>query len=133
MKEAEEKRKEYLKNYKVNYDKRKKRIEVYFDIQDYKAIEKIAGEHGIKPASFLRESALAQTKGLLLMPKEIEEEKKTAVRSLRGIANNINQIAKFSNEQGFTSQEMINSLLAYLKNLEAIIKAFELPIDDKRG
>lgn len=119
------KNKEYMTKYKSEYYKNNIQINFTLPISDYTIVKKIIDKEGKKISTFARESLLAQTKNIFLFPKEIIEEQKQKTRILRGVANNINQIAKHSNEQGFTTQELVNSLLNYVKKLESIINKGE--------
>ena len=120
--ERVEKRKQYQKRYHKEYTRQKKIVEVCFDPKDYKAIQKVAQKEKKKVATFIREATFAQARHLYLYPSSIEDEIKAGIRNMRGIGNNINQIAKHANEQGYISPESMEAVFLHLKKLEDEIK-----------
>jgi hypothetical protein len=79
------------------YRKRKKHITCVFEPEQYHTLEHYAGQHGMKPTSFLREAALAYVQRHRLVPKEVTDQLPSLISLIRNIANNINQIARRTN------------------------------------
>jgi len=86
-------RKEYLKE----YSKRVKRVSVTLTLKEYKILEREAKKYGLKPTTFLKEAFFKCLDDEKFLSKTQEDELKNFVRAIRGIANNINQMAKHSN------------------------------------
>jgi len=66
---------------------------------------------------------MSQAKNLYLFPNELEHQIKLAVRNMRGIGNNINQIAKYAHEQGYASRDSMEVVYNFLLHLENEIKS----------
>lgn len=124
--------KQTRQEYEAEYMKNNKRVRITFSNSDYNIIEKIATKQGLTPASFIRYATISQAKNLYLFPKELEDEIKHAVRNMRGIGNNINQIAKYANEQGYTSPASMEAIFNYLLNLEKEIKSLKNTLEKKQ-
>lgn len=123
--DMEDKAKEYQRQYNKAYCQKKKAVKVFFDLKDYNAILKIASKEQKKVATFIREAVFAQARHVYLLPKTIEDEIKLGVRNMRSIGNNINQIARHANEQGYITPESLESVLQHLKKLEDEIKSLK--------
>jgi hypothetical protein len=126
-----EKRQKYMQEYLAKYRKDHHDTKLTFTNKEYAIISKIAEKQGIKLATFIRQATIEQAKYLYLFPKDIEEEIKKAVRNMRGIGNNINQIAKYSNEQGYTSPDSLEVVYNFLKDIENEIKSIKQIITQK--
>lgn len=124
--------KENRKDYFAEYSKNNKHVRLTFSNTDYEVVDKIATQQGLTLASFIRYAALAQARNIFLFPKEVEDQIKLAVRNMRGIGNNINQIAKYANEQGYASSDSIEVILNHLHSLEKEIEKLKLIIDDQK-
>jgi|GEM_PF-2468769 len=120
------------KEYFAEYQKKNKHVKLTFSNADYEVVEKIATQQGLTLASFIRYATLAQAKNIFLFPKEVEEEIKKAVRNMRGIGTNINQIAKYANEQRFLSDDSVNVILNHLMNLEKELTSLKNIIDKEK-
>ena len=130
MKKDKDKKSNDRTEYEAEYYQTNKRVRLTFPNSDYAIIEEIATKQGLSVASFIRLATISQAKNLYLFPKELEDKMKETVFNIRKIGNNINQIAKYSNEQRHTNPEMIESLLVYLKDLEEEIKGISLKFKD---
>ena len=113
------------KKYFAEYLKNNKQVRITFSNSEHAIIEKIATQQGLTVASFLRFAALTQARNLYLFPKEIEDEIKKAVRNMRGIGNNINQVAKYCNEQGYATPDSMEVIFKFLYDLEKEIKSLK--------
>jgi vacuolar-type H+-ATPase subunit C/Vma6 len=125
------KRKQYMEAYLAKYRDTHHDIKITFSNTDYEVIRKIAEKQGIRTATFMRKAIMEQARHLYLFPKEIEEEIKLAVRNMRGIGNNINQIAKYCNEQGYSSPDSLEIVFNFLKKLEDEVKNLKQTITEK--
>lgn len=118
-------KKQKRNDYFAQYYKNNKRVKITFSNADHAVIEKIAEKQGLTIASFIRYATLTQARNLYLFPKEIEDEIKKAVRNMRGIGNNINQVAKYCNEQGYASPDSMEVIFKYLYELEKELKSLK--------
>jgi hypothetical protein len=75
---------------------------------------------------------MEQSKNLYLFPKDLEIEIKSAVRNMRGIGNNINQIAKYCNEQRYSSPDSLETIFNFLRKIEDEIKGLKMKISPKK-
>ena len=100
-------------------------MRITFSNSEHAIIEKIAEKQGLNVASFIRYATLSQAKNLYLFPKDMEDEIKKAVRNMRAIGNNINQIAKYCNEEGYASRDSMEIVFKFLYDLEKEIKALK--------
>ena len=128
MKEPQD-RTEYQRQYHQAYKQKKKAVKVYFDPKDYNAILKISAKQGKKLAAFIRESVFAQARHVYLFPSSVEDEIKSCIRNMRGIGNNINQISKHANEQGYLPPESLEQVLQYLKKLEDEVRNLKTKVN----
>ena len=92
-----DKRKLYNKQYKAEYKQRVKRVYLVFSQSEYDEIEKRAKSENVKPATLVKNMALAYHQQVHIMPEPIKEELQELRFLLRNVANNINQIAHHSN------------------------------------
>lgn len=120
------------KAYFAKYNEETTQVRITFSNPDFAVIEKIAAKQGLQVASFIRYATMAQTKNLYLLPKEIEDQIKLAVRNMRSIGNNINQIAKYCNEQGYASRDSMEVIFNYLLNLEKEIKSIKQIVETRK-
>jgi 16S rRNA U516 pseudouridylate synthase RsuA-like enzyme len=131
MNEKQEKRRKYMQEYLAEYRKHNHEIKITLSNADYAVIKRIAEKQGTKTSSFIRMATMEQSKHLYLFPKDLEIEIKGAIRNMRGIGNNINQIAKYCNEQHYSSPESLETIFNLLRKLEEEIKGLKLKIDKK--
>lgn len=124
--------KDNRKEYFAEYQKNNKHVRLTFSNTDYEVLDRISLKQGLTLASFIRYAALAQARNIFLFPKEVEDQIKLAVRNMRGIGNNINQIAKYANEQGYASSNSIEVILNHLHTLEKEIEKLKLIIDEQK-
>ena len=120
------------KDYFARYLENNKQIRITFSNSEYEILNNIATKEGLTVSSFIRYATMSQAKNLYLFPKELEEQVKLAVRNMRGIGNNINQIAKYANEQGYASQDSMEVIFNYLLNLENEIKSLKQIISERK-
>jgi 23S rRNA maturation mini-RNase III len=132
MNEKQDKRKEYMQAYLAHYRTSHREIKITFSNPDYAAIQRIAEKQGMKTAAYIRKVVHEQSKNLYLFPKDLEEQIQAAVRNIRGIGNNINQIARYCHGQKYSSSDTLEVIFNFLKKIEDEIKSLKLTITDKR-
>jgi len=113
------------KAYFAKYNDENPQVRITFRNSDFEVIEKIAEKQGLQVASFIRYATLSQAKNLYLFPKELEDQIKLAVRNMRSIGNNINQIAKYANQEQYASRDTMETIFNYLLSLEKEIKSIK--------
>jgi hypothetical protein len=118
MSEKKEQRKKYMQDYLARYRESHHEIKVTLSNEDYAVIKRIAGKQGMKIGAYIRKAIMEQSKNLYLFPKDIEEQIKTAVRNMRGIGSNINQIARYCNEQGYSTPDSLEIVFNLLRKIE---------------
>ena len=110
------------KIYNQEYGQRNKRVSVTFSNSEYKEIEKRAKSEGVKPTTLVKNMALAYHQQIQIMPEPIVEELKELRFLIRNVANNINQIAHYSNTIQRLADE--NGLLLEIQKMEKTINDF---------
>jgi hypothetical protein len=132
MNEKQENRRQYMQEYLACYRENHHEIKITLSNEDYAVVKRIAEKQGLRTATYIRKAVHEQTKNLYLFPKDIEEQIKQAVRNMRGIGNNINQIARYCNEQEFSSPDSLATVFNFLRKIEEEIKNLKLKISPKR-
>lgn len=116
--------KEYHKQYRKEYAKKAKYLNVSIPMKTYKEMQNKADSEGVKVTSLLRNMAIAYMQQTTFVPKEIEEELKQLRLLIRNVANNVNQVAHHSNiMKGLVNE---NDLLAEIQKLETIVNDYTL-------
>lgn len=111
--------KEYYKNYRDEYSKRVKYLNISVPLKIYNEMLEIAEKEGTKVSKLFRDMAIAYMQQKTFVPKEVEEELKQVRLLIRNVANNVNQVAHHSNiMKGMVDD---NQLLAEIKKLETIV------------
>lgn len=75
--------------------KRNIRTTIRFSGNEYFIIKENAAKAGLKPAEYIRQTAI-----YAIIKSRLSQEERLAVKALIGMANNINQIAKACHQQG---------------------------------
>lgn len=117
-----DKRKIYNQQYKAEYSQRMKRVSITFSNSEYSELEKRAKSESVKPATLVKNMALAYHQQVHIMPEPIKEELQELRFLIRNVANNINQIAHHSNTIQRLADE--NGLLLEIQKMEQIINDF---------
>ena len=110
-----ESRSEYFKNRREQRKNTHKRVEISLTMDEYRAFEKIAYKEDISVSKVISNMAIAYRDTRYFVPKEVTESLSEFSRIIRGIANNINQIARTSNTFQNIDQ---NVLFQHLKSLD---------------
>lgn len=116
--------KEYFKNYREEYKKKVKYVNVAVPVSMYSELEKLSELERTKPSVLLRNMALAYMQQKTFVPKKIESELKEFTFLMRTVANNINQIAHHSNIVKHMVDE--NGLLMEIKRLEDMVNEYTM-------
>lgn len=95
--EAKQRQAEYIRQYKREHPPVGKRVNITLSEGEYEKLVEIASESGERPTTYLRNVAVAALDGRRVLAKKEEERADEFVRVIRGIANNLNQMARYSN------------------------------------
>ena len=90
-------RRAYMKQYRSAYKERVRRVGLSLSREEQLRVERLASESGIPVAAYLKHAAFAHLEGLKPPPKELVERLDELLRQIRGIATNVNQMARHSN------------------------------------
>lgn len=91
----DQKRKEQIRKAKEQYYTRKKRRELYFEKEEYLRVFKEAERHNSKLGLFLKNCIFGYLDRQYVVPDP--EQLNRIEITIRGIGNNINQIARYAN------------------------------------
>jgi hypothetical protein len=98
----ENNRKDYKKQ---SWDEQRKlgfrRINITLDPQEVRDLENNAKKHRKKITPHAKECALAYIRSEYIVPPEVQERLDELIRILRGVGNNLNQLARYSNEMQY--------------------------------
>ena len=120
------KKSEYLKKYREENKGKTKRISVTLSPDEFKQLEKMANTEKIKPTPLLKKLAFSSLEKKADFPLDVSADFGDLVHILRGVANNINQMAKHSNTIKRVADE--SRLFTLLKTIEDENKKF---LEDK--
>lgn len=107
-------------------EKLKYKVTIKLCTQDYYSLKAAARTAGMRPATLAR---LALT-GVRIKPR-ITPEEAGWMRSLSGIANNLNQLARRANKEGYAEHRDVNLTLA--REIVNLIKHFRDDGKDNKG
>ena len=85
--------------------KREKQFSVRMTLAESKRIEKSATQYGLSVSAYLRQKGLGDR-----MIPPLRAEEKEAYRQLVGIANNLNQLTRYTHERKGLTLEILKSL-----------------------
>ncbi len=114
-------RSEYFKQKSEERKNTHKRIQVTLTISQYKEFEKIAHKEEVSVSKLLSNMAIAYRDKSYFYPKEILDSLSEFNRSIRGVANNLNQLSKSSN---IFKEVDKNLVFNHLKELDKKISNF---------
>lgn len=115
-------RSKYLKNYRCENKDKIKRVNLTLTVEEHKRLCRMAKAESKKPTGFLKELAFVSLEDRANYPLDVSSDLGELVLILRGIGNNINQIARHSNTFKKVLDE--NEVLLNIKNMEDEIKKF---------
>ncbi len=113
---------EYQRQYRQKNSKRKKEISVGLPTELHREFSAFAQKQGWSLAGLMREATSVQIRGSHLKSRKIEEELKELRFLISNIANNVNQIARHSNQVQQVVDE--NELFQHLQELEQRVTQF---------
>lgn len=114
-------RKKYQHNYRKSYKSKTKRVNLTLTNAEYRDFSREAKKSNTKPTTYIKSLALSGLKHQAVIPPNIETELKTLRFAIRNIANNVNQIAHYSNTVHNLTAEQEHGLLQHLKQLEEAV------------
>ncbi|MGB4967755.1 MAG: plasmid mobilization relaxosome protein MobC [Candidatus Saccharimonadales bacterium] len=115
---------EYVKAYWKDYRNRVKRVYITLELEQFDALEARAKAEGLKPTTYATRVVEADLSGSGLVPSAIQEDLKAVTFLIRTIANNINQMAHYSNlVKGLVNEK---ELLGELRKLEKTVQDYTL-------
>jgi hypothetical protein len=114
--------KDYMKKYRKTHKEKGKRVSVTLTHQEYLQLKKSAKEQKQTPTKRLKELAFYSLNEKESIPIDTQESFSQFVHILRGIGNNINQMARYSNT--FKKIQDEGKVLHHLQLLEEKIKTF---------
>ena len=117
-----EDRKSYQKQYKKEYAKSHKQISLSVTNTEYRDFQALAKREKTKVSTLIRNMALAYSQQETLTPKAILDELTELKFLIRNIANNVNQMAHYSNTIHSLVEE--NEFLAEIQKLEKVVKDY---------
>lgn len=116
-------RTEYMKAYRA--DARKagvRRVSATLSEAEYGQLAGSAKRHGERITTHLKSQALANLDRRYLVPPDISDRLDTVVAIMRGIGNNLNQLARHSNEMKYFLET--EEVRFQLKRLEDMVREF---------
>ena len=90
-------REQYQRDYRQQYRDHAKRVNLTFSLAEYRSIARSAKDAGSPVAAYVKRLALQAHEGRSVAPEEIAEQLADLERVIRTIANNVNQMARYSN------------------------------------
>ena len=117
----EEDRSDYFRDYRKQYNKQNKYVNVRLEMKDFKRLEARAKKLKKPTSVYLRELAFAQMDGGTIIPPEFEEAIKEHNRLIRNIANNLNQLAHSANIFKEVDQAIV---FQHLRDLDDKVKSY---------
>ncbi len=117
-----EDRKSYQKQYKKEYAKSHRQVSLSVTNTEYRDFQALAKREKTKVSTLIRNMALAYSQQETLMPKAILEELADLKYLIRNIANNVNQMAHYSNTVHSLVEE--NEFVAEIQKLEKVVKDY---------
>ena len=103
----------------VKIVKRQIRKTIRFTGSEFFIIKENAAKAGVKPAEYIRQTAIYAT-----IKSRLTQEERLAVKALIGMANNINQIAKACHREGLL-QAMVY-FESYRKQVDEVLEKLKL-------
>ena len=116
----------YMKEYRMQYKQRVKRLTVTLSQEEFFQLEQSAREHGKgeKLSAFLKEAGFAYLKQEYLVPKYLEDKLQELVLILRNMGNNFNQITRYTHKLRRATLVNLSRVEKILTKVEALIVDF---------
>lgn len=108
------------------------RMELTFLPEDYHRFVNLAADAGMRPAVYVREAAIAQSKQRVIIPKSYLESIDRVANELNHIGRSANQVARYVNIKRGAASKDVKQLYTLLERVETILSnAFHfLPVSD---
>jgi hypothetical protein len=114
--EAKARQAEYLREYRKSYKADHRRITITFTPEEYERIAQEAKAQNQPVATYLHDLTLSALDHIPILSLEDEEKARTFVHLIRGIANNLNQMARYSHTmRGTLDEREIGYQLQYME------------------
>lgn len=94
---ADAKRSAYMRAYRSAYGKRVRRVALTLTHDEFSRAEREASREGVAVSAFVKRCAFERIEGRVPVPKELSDRLDELVAQVRGIATNVNQMARHSN------------------------------------
>lgn len=89
-------RSDYQRAYRQSHKAHAKRVSLTLSMSEYRRVQKLASGDGVALATFLKHRAFAALEKRPELPAEIVAQLADLDRVIRNIANNVNQMARYS-------------------------------------
>ena len=121
----DDKRKAYQQEYRQRYKLESKRVNLTLNNVEYKAFKRSAKQANEKKVTkHIKDLALSGLNNQPILPEDLKAELQTIRFAIYNIANNVNQIAHYSNTMRSLVQSDENNLLSYLKQLDEAVRSY---------
>lgn len=118
-----------MEEYRAAYRERVRRIAVTLSQAEYDAAKARAEEAGVPLATYARRAVSAESgSGRREPPRELAERLAEFVRQVRGVATNVNQMAKHSNALRAAADS--EEVMLRIRYLEELVRKF---VEGKAG
>lgn len=117
-----DKRSDYQRDYQKEYQARTKRVNLVLSVSEHRGMKRAADASGEALAAYVKRRAQEAHHGQLdaAVPEELLEQLADLDRVIRTIANNVNQMARHSNQVRHVLDETQPFL--YIQSLETELK-----------
>lgn len=89
-------RSDYQRDYRQSYKDHAKRVNLTLSLPEYRRVVKLASRSGMPAATYLKRTAFAALESRPELPADIAAQLVDLDRVLRTVANNVNQMARYS-------------------------------------
>lgn len=118
----------YMREYRLQYKRQKKRINITVSNDEYDRILKMAGQNNKKVSRFVKDSIIQEVDKVYLLPED--EKLENLILQIRSIGNNINQLTRHIHRSNYISKDNIKELQHSIKQIEySVLQKFSNPDD----
>lgn len=114
----------YMRQYREQNQATTKRVSVTLTRDEYTQLKKNAQAHKTTPTKHLKDLAFASLDQQTHYPAETQASLKELVHILRGVGNNINQIARYSNtvKKAWNEDKALQHLIELEQHIQNFLK-----------